>query len=984
MWDSDCLFAVITESHLNSNVLDAEIHIAGYTTFRKDRYIRKQGGVVIYVKDNLANNTDILYEYSNGVVECMAIHIKTINCVVIGLYRPPDCKSNFFKCVINDIDKKLCELPGKTPDIHLMGDFNFPFLKWEYHSEINIPTIKSGSTHDEQDQAKCVLSFAEKHLLSQVICKPTREKNVLDLCFTNNVDAYYQVNVHETALSDHNIIMMDTNYVQDEPRHSSAESEKLSGFRALNFYSEESDWRGLEKELNSINWEEVLVGLGVNDTLKYIHNRVLAVCNKYVPQTKKLSPRKNKIPKYNRYLMRRRSRINKRLTQVNKDSTKLKLTQEKYDIEQKLREAHKQNRRYQEKKATEAIQKNSKYFFSYARKYSNTPSTIGPLIDSAGNVETDPKTISNMFRKQYESVFSPPLQEKKVTNPSEFFNTSTGLTDIEFTEDDLINAMMELKNDAAPGPDGFPALILKKCSTPLARPLAILWRKSLDNESVPDMLKEAIVSPIFKGGNLSKGVAKNYRPIALTSHIIKVFEKVVRKAIVNYLEDKKSMNINQHGFRSGRSCLSQLLAHYDYVLSELEKGNNVDVIYLDFAKAFDKVDHGVLLHKLRDIGINGKLGSWIHSFLTNRYQCVAVNNVKSSKSSVISGVPQGSVLGPLLFLVHIGDIDTGTNSAFISSFADDTRSAAGISNHTDQINLQKDLDVIYKWSAANNMQFNNDKFERLAYGRIENLRTYDYISSDNSKIPTAREVKDLGIIMSDDATFTSHISTITGRATKFAGWILRTFMSRDTKVMLLLWKSLVLSRLENSCPLWSPTSVGDTQSIESVQRSFTAKIDGMKDLNYWERLESLKLYSLQRRRERYDIIYVWKILDGKVPNISNCSRHIVTAMESDRRLGRLCILPKHQNTATARVKTLLHNSFTTRAVRLFNILPKELRNTAGCSVDSFKNLLDKILASVPDQPPLPGYYLEAESNSLLHQLPLMRRKTFEMKTLSGL
>ncbi len=139
------------------------------------------------------------------------------------------------------------------------------------------------------------------------------------------------------------------------------------------------------------------------------------------------------------------------------------------------------------------------------------------------------------------------------------------------------------------------------------------------------MFKEAAISPIFKGGSICKGQAKNYRPIALTSHIMKVFEKVVRKKIVNFFDENNSFNVNQHGFRSGRSCLSQLLAHYDYILSQLEQGNNVDIIYLDFAKAFDKVDHGILLHKLRAMGIKGKLGVWIHSFLTNRYQYVAVN-----------------------------------------------------------------------------------------------------------------------------------------------------------------------------------------------------------------------------------------------------------------------------------------------------------------------------------------------------------------------
>ena len=177
-------------------------------------------------------------------------------------------------------------------------------------------------------------------------------------------------------------------------------------------------------------------------------------------------------------------------------------------------------------------------------------------------------------------------------------------------------------------------------------------------------------------------LAKNYRPISLTSHFTKIFERVIREKLVTFLEENNLLNANQHGFRSRRSCLTQLMENYEKILNMVEKGNNVDVIYLDFTKPFDEVDHGILCHKLKKLGIGGKVGTWIHNFLSDRAQFITANGATLTISQVISSVPQGTVLGPILFLILIGDINENTNS-HVSSFADDTRVLLSITDEDD-------------------------------------------------------------------------------------------------------------------------------------------------------------------------------------------------------------------------------------------------------------------------------------------------------------
>ena len=304
---------------------------------------------------------------------------------------------------------------------------------------------------------------------------------------------------------------------------------------------------------------------------------------------------------------------------------------------------------------------------------------------------------------------------------------------------DVTLAIEKIPNGASPGPDGVPVCILKNSKVNIARMLVNIYKSSIETGQIPDILKLAFVSPIHKGG--SRADPAQYRPISLTSHVTKVLERILRRDLVNFLEMYDKMDQDQHGSRQNRSCLTQLLEHHDEVLRILEDGDNADLIYLDFAKAFDKCDIGILLHKLKALGISGLIGRWIHHFLTNREQIVIVNGKKSKSSKVLSGVPQGTVLGPLLFLIYISDIGEKIKSTK-KIYVDDTKIKLRIKTEQDVEKLQEDIDLLQSWAENNNMQFNGSKFQLVRFGYNEDLKDETiYFTGDNEETRDGRRLR---------------------------------------------------------------------------------------------------------------------------------------------------------------------------------------------------------------------------------------------------
>ena len=558
---------------------------------------------------------------------------------------------------------------------------------------------------------------------------------------------------------------------------------------------------------------------------------------------------------------------------------------------------------------------NPKRFYSYIKSKRCDNSGVAPLRKE-GRTHADPKTKAEILNNQFSSVFT---REDTDSLPSMPHSPYADAPNITIEPNGVANLLAKLNPHKAKGPDNIEAKLLRVAAVELAPAISLLFQASLDQGVVPEIWKKAFVSPIFKKGD--KATAANYRPISLTCILCKTLEHIIHSQVMKHLDRHNILVDSQHGFRRKRSCESQLIRTINDISERMNDKTQADAILLDFSKAFDKVPKKRLLLKLDHYGVRGKTLAWVDAFLSNRSQSVVVDGVSSNSAPVLSGVPQGSVLGPLLFLVYINDLPECVSSD-TGLFADDTLLHRPVSSPDDAVALQADLTSLEDWEEKWNMDFNPSKCEVLHITNKRNPVNSEY-HLHGVKLGVTKGGKYLGVTISPKLTWTKHIDKAVKKANGSRAFLQRNLRKCPRNIKELGYKTLVRPIIEYASTVWDPHTITTIKKIEMVQRRAARFVcsNFNRRCSVTAMLQSLGWATLERRRKEAKATMMYRIVHGLIAIPAEA--YLQPAVRSAHR---------HIQPAT-RINCYKH-SFFPSAVRVWNGIPGIV--ALSSTIDSFK------------------------------------------------
>ena len=502
---------------------------------------------------------------------------------------------------------------------------------------------------------------------------------------------------------------------------------------------------------------------------------------------------------------------------------------------------------------------NKKSFFKYIKNLRKDKCGISSLKTDI-SIVSDPQGKANILSNYFKSVFT---LEPEGCMPPLSHNRLPAIPPLYFSTDGILKLLHQLDPNKASGPDNIPVKILKECNYEIAPILSYLFNQSLLSGTLPSDWRMAFITPLFKKGD--RTLPSNYRPISLTSVCCKVMEHIIFKHIITHCENYNVFTDVQHGFRQKRSCESQLLETIDDLAFHMDRGQQIDVVTLDFRKAFDTVPHKRLLAKLAQLGISGPVFQWLSSFLTERHQNVVVDGSVSEAEKVVSGVPQGTVLGPLLFLLYINDLPNLIHSQ-VRLFADDCLLYRVIKHENDHVILQDDLKQLENWQDKWLMQFNPSKCTIMSVkSSRRKAKLFDYHLC-KQKLQRVSSSPYLGVELSENLSWDLHIDKTVKKANSVLGLVRRNLFDTPKTTKILAYNSIVRPGLEYASSVWDPHTVKNINKIEKVQRSGARFVmnDYSRSSSVTSMIESLKWQSLQTRRKCARITNLFKIRNNNL------------------------------------------------------------------------------------------------------------------------
>ena len=875
---------VLNETWLKSTINDNEIFPPeSYKIFRRDRspdshppdpnnpnkFKRNGGGVLIAVKSsldltskrvNIACKAEVLsleFTLKNNTKFCLSTLYRV---GTLGTCNQQALQEYYSSLLRN----------RKFSKMYIIGDLNLPSLS----------VTEWNTGHGTQPLSQSFLDMFNNLSFEQCIEQATHNHGkMLDVLLTNAPQSITRVSVgdeNSVCVSDHFPIFFD---VKANIRRKQAIKRELFNYK-------KADWNNLNRDLSNAPWHSLLSSSDVEVCWHNFKVTLDNISRKHIPVIKSkdgfkppwfdsdiydICREKERIRLELKALKKKRESMQSPLDQ---DSPQQNVSREQFEAEKfirlelKFQSTRREMKRlirskmysnFSDKQSENAI---TKKFWSYVKATSNSH-RIPEIVHYNDLFKSDFKGQADLFNSFFFEQFSSQSSYDIKIN----YNMPN---QVHFSVLDVKNILKNLDPNKAPGPDQIHGKILKNCAAALCLPLTLLFQSSFYTCNIPNDWKTANVVPVYKKG--SKNSVQNYWPISLTSLIMKVYEKVIATELLNRVSDK--INPRQHGFLPLKSCESQLLPFVDQLARGLNKSSRIDIVYFDFAKAFDSVNHDIILEKLENrFGIDGFLLKFFVEYLSGRKQRVVIGNTYSDDLNVASGVPQGSILGPLLFVLFINDIgDEVSDKSNILLYADDTKLYREILSVADSETLQSDITMLNNWAMNNKMKFHPDKCKVLTVTLQRNdMNKYAYMLGQ-TPLQYEQYEKDLGINITSNLCWTKHCNYICSKAKQDLGLLRRTCnFVKNTTQRRSLYLAMIRSQFEHCSSIWAACSHTMFENIESIQKRcikwiLQEELESYTPYMYFVKCKQLDLLPLKSRLVLKDLKLFHSMIIGTFPS----------------------------------------------------------------------------------------------------------------------
>jgi Reverse transcriptase (RNA-dependent DNA polymerase)/Endonuclease-reverse transcriptase len=900
-----------TESWLDVNDPNSLYFPDCYEVFRRDRGSRG-GGVFICVHKKLNATLSLVSQTSEILwADIVLERNKTLKLGVV--YKPDQVLQpldELIEYIVNlELDKNVSQF------VAVCGDLNMPDANWT-HPDLNSQCAKVLKIRKIKD-----------HGFHQIVREATRitdhSANILDVVLTNQSENFQNLTV-EDGIGDHKAILTDITVrckIQRRPKR------KIYLYGKARTESLKADLKSLldnfTHDANSCNDIDVL--------FQKFKASVDTIVEKNIPT--KIVNDSREPPWYNKQIRNLLKR-----TRKHHSTYKKSMSSSTYGVYSTSRRALHQAKKDAENTFLSnslgtMLRESQKRFWSYVKyKTKGQYSSIPTLKSEQETLLTEPKDKANLLNKHFQSVFTKETPAELPTLPRKT-NKTFSLNDITLTKGGIVNLIKQLNQYKAFGPDEISPKLLKLAPEEFSDILLILFNKCFELNQIPSLWKSANVTPVFKKGNRSS--PENYRPISLTSILCKMLEHILTSNLATFLEENNLFCSDQFGFRKNRSCELQLHRVCQDLAFILDNKEEADLIFLDFSKAFDKVSHTLLLHKLNSYGLQIDIITLIKSFLSDRTQKVVIDGWSSDSVTVTSGVPQGSVLGPLLFLIYINDLPDKIRSK-CRLFADDSLIYRKILTEEDRLILQHDLEEVADWCTKWLMSLNLNKCEymKVSSKRITLDSEYKVMDHPLSQVSS---YKYLGLTLTEKLNWNPHINSVISKANQVL-YVTKRALSKSTpNVKETAYKSIVRPVLEYSASVWDPYQVGQINALEMIQRRAARFC-----LNRYQRMDSvssmideLQWDSLAARRKASRLSTFCRVFNNQ-DGLTDLNSHIVRAPQNLRNSHQFKV-----HSITCR-QNYGHYSFIPRSIRDWNSLPADIASQKNiCDPPNFRSLLLK-------------------------------------------